>query len=106
MNPLIGGNFECSPLIGKNGGSQARSDIRSPGLNPLLSELWGMRIYILCVTRQLYENKDKTIKHFTPKQSFGEFFSIKHRSRFNEKKPQSSELQRNTAIRQVASSHL
>jgi len=36
-----------------------------------------MKINILCVTRQLYENKDKTIKHFTQKQDFGEFFSIK-----------------------------
>jgi len=36
-----------------------------------------MRVNIVCVTRQLYENKDKTIKQFTPKKSFEEFFSIK-----------------------------
>jgi len=64
-------------LLGGNGGFQARSEIRSPGLNPPLPELWGMRMNIVCVTRQLYENKDKTIKQFTPKKSFEEFFSIK-----------------------------
>jgi len=28
-----------------------------------------MKINIVCVTRQLYENKDKTIKQFTPEQA-------------------------------------
>ena len=47
MNPLDRGKFGMNPLIGGNGGSQARSDIRSPGLNPILSELCWMRINIV-----------------------------------------------------------